>query len=353
MLPIGPLHVLRVKEAIPNRRQDDHAAAPPSWSPGPAVLPTEGEFFQCGSNLQFVQGSGRSQGSSGMLIDISRILGTTNHYLAAGGVKGDSHLPWHSLSNLSKIRQDLDMWAAGTEDASGTLESLFGQSDSTVLVLPKLVYHLIHCLIYRPFLPVDISELALGAGAQHQSWEIEATHMCFLYANAIAELVELVELGNQTAAVEWPALVGFCICTAGTVHIHSFHYSKAVATMASQDIASLIAVAQQSSEFLSREMMQQLSELRYAWAVVQHQCVTLQNMHIAHADLVKKCTAASPVVGQILGYQQPPRFSPSFHLENFFDRYPNQSFTFDAANLRLPDAVTSFTADAHTGNDLF
>lgn len=162
----------------------------PSWSPTPASLAVEGEIFQNGSNLQYHGASGKkSQGSSGMLIDIVRILGITNRYLAAGGVKGDSHFPWHSLSNLSKIRQDLDVWASGTQDVFSSVDTLFGQPDSTTLVLSKLVYHLIHCLIYRPFLPIDLAELA-GTG-QHQSWQIEATNLCFLHANAIAELVEL------------------------------------------------------------------------------------------------------------------------------------------------------------------
>lgn len=162
----------------------------PSWSPSPSSLAVEGEFFQIGSNLQYHGASGKKcQGSSGMVIDIVRILGITNRYLAAGGVKGDSHFPWHSLSNLSKIRQDLDVWASGTQDVFSSVDTLFGQPDSTTLVLSKLVYHLIHCLIYRPFLPIDLAELA-GTG-QHQSWQIEATNLCFLHANAIAELVEL------------------------------------------------------------------------------------------------------------------------------------------------------------------
>lgn len=162
----------------------------PAWMPNPGSLPVDGEFFQNGSNLQYHSATGKkSQGSSGMLIDIVRILGITNRYLAAGGVKGDSHFPWHSLSNLSKIRQDLDIWASGTQDVFSSVDALFGQSDSTTLVLSKLIYHLIHCLIYRPFLPIDLAELA-GTG-QHQSWQIEATNLCFLHANAIAELVEL------------------------------------------------------------------------------------------------------------------------------------------------------------------
>ncbi|ROV93749.1 hypothetical protein VSDG_06935 [Cytospora chrysosperma] len=274
----------------------------------------------------------KSQGSSGMLIDISRILGITNRYLAAGGVKGDSHFPWHTLSNLSKIRQDLDIWASGIEDVFSSLDTLFGQTDSTVLVLSKLIYHLIHCLIYRPFLPIDLAELA-GNG-QHQSWQIEATNMCFLHANAIAELVEL---GKQTATIEWPAFVGYCICTAGTVHIHGAYYSKAAP-------GGEMSVFSSSAEFLSREM-QQLSELRYAWASVQHQRETLQSIYNAHSELVKSLANM--------------RYSPVFQLEDFFDRYSNiggpggQSFNFDAANLSLSDVVVDFTTDAYTGHDLY
>jgi hypothetical protein len=307
----------------------------PCWSPNLASLPIEGEFFQSGSNLQYLQGSGKkSQGSTGMLIDISRILGITNQYLAAGGVKGDSHFPWHSLSNLSKIRQDLDIWASGTEDVFSSVDTLFGQADSTVLVLSKLIYHLIHCLIYRPFLPIDLAELA-GTG-QHQSWQIEATNMCFLHANAIAELVEL---GKQTATIEWPAFVGYCICTAGTVHIHGAHYNKNGAN-------NEMNVFSSSADFLSREM-QQLSELRYAWASVQHQRETLQGIYNAHSELVKSLANNSM------------RYSPVFHLEDFFDRYSNiggpggQTFRFDAANLSLSDVVVDFTTDTYTGHDLY
>ncbi|EJT80273.1 hypothetical protein GGTG_00276 [Gaeumannomyces tritici R3-111a-1] len=308
----------------------------PSWSPGPHSLPVEGEFFVSGSNLHYFQGSGkRSQGSSGMLIDISRILGITNRYLAAGGVKGDSHFPWHSLSNLSKIRQDLDIWASGTEDVFSSVGKLFGQPDSTVLVLSKLIYHLIHCLIYRPFLPIDLVELA-GSG-QHQSWQIEATNMCFLHANAIAELAEL---GKST--IEWPAFVGYCICTAGTVHVHGAFYSK----NSFGGDGSGGGVFSSSADFLSREM-QQLSELRYAWASVQHQRETLQGIYGAHAELVKSHA------------RNPMRYAPVFQLEDFFDRYSNiggpggQSFHFDSANISLSDVVVDYNPDVYTGHDLY
>lgn len=296
----------------------------PSWSPNSSSLPVEGEFFQTGSNLQYFQGSDKKpQGSMGMLIDITRVLGKTNRYLAAGGVKGDSHFPWHTLSTLSKIRQDLDVWSSGTEDVFSNLNALFGQADSTVLVLSKVIYHLIHCLIYRPFLPIDLAELA--ETGQHQSWQIEATNMCFLHANAI---MELVQLGKQAGIVDWPAFVGFCICTAGTVHVHGAHYSK-------QSSQGEVNVFGSSSDFLSREM-QFLGELRYAWASVQHQRETLQDIIHAHGELVKALARNSM------------RYTPGFHSEDFFDRYSNiggpggQSFSFDAANLRLSDVAIDF-----------
>ncbi|KAI1270770.1 hypothetical protein F5Y18DRAFT_369457 [Xylariaceae sp. FL1019] len=308
----------------------------PCWSPTPGSQAIEGEFFQSGINIHSLQGSVKKfQGGSGMLIDITRILGVTNRYLAAGGVKGDSHFPWHTLSSLSKIRQDLDIWASGTDDVFSSLDALFGHSESTVLVLSKLIYHLIHCLIYRPFLPIDLAELAVTG--QHQSWQIEATNMCFMHANAITELVEL---GKQTASTEWPAFVGYCICTAGTVHIHGVHYNRTGGRG-----GNMGAIAA-SADFLSREM-QQLSELRYAWASVQHQRETLQNVYNAHAELVKSLA------------NNAMRYSPAFNTENFFGRYaqlraPNgEPFTFDAANLSLKDIVIDFTVDTYTGHDLY
>ncbi|KAG7289716.1 hypothetical protein NEMBOFW57_006092 [Staphylotrichum longicolle] len=300
----------------------------------PNSIPMEGDFFQSYTNLQHLQGGGKkSQGSSGCSsIFVASWAQRTSTWRP--GVKGDSHFPWHSLSNLSKIRQDLDVWASGTQDVFSSVESLFGQADSTVLVLSKLIYHLIHCLIYRPFLPIDLAELA-GSG-QHQSWQIEATNMCFLHANAIAELVEL---GKQTASVEWPAFVGYCISTAGTVHIHGAHYSR-IGTAGDMNVFS------SSADFLSREM-QQLSELRYAWASVQHQRETLQGIYNAHSELIKSIA------------QSPMQYSAVFTLEDFFDRYSNiggpggESFSFDSANLSLADVVVDFTTDTYPGQGLY
>ncbi|PBP16578.1 Transcription factor Cys6 [Diplocarpon rosae] len=299
----------------------------PSWAPGPAVLPVEGDFFLNGSNLQYHAGAGKKcQGSSGMLIDIVRILGITNRYLAAGGVKGDSHFPWHALSNLSKIRLDLDIWASGTQDVFTSIDTLFGQPDSTTLVLSKLIYHLVHCLIYRPFLPIDLAELA-GTG-QHQSWQVEATNLCFLHANAIAELVEL---GKQSPSIEWPAIVGYCICTAGTIHVHGTHYKGGREG----------EVFSAAPDYLSREM-QQLSDLRFAWAAVQHQRDTLQTIYGCHAELVTS-----------LG-RHPMRYSPVFHREDFFDRYADLGLSCDGAHVSFTDIrPESLSPEQYTGHGLY
>ena len=269
----------------------------------------EGEYFQPRTNLQYAPGVGQSsQGSMGILIDITRILGITDGYLARGGVKGDSHFPWHSMSNLSKIRHDLDAWAVGNPDLFIDNAILVSHSDSCALILSKMIYHLIHCLVYRPFLPVDLAELR-GTG-QHQSWQIEATHLCFLHANAIGMLAEA---GRLSPSMEWPAFTGYCLVTAGTVHVHGAHYKELEG-----EVYSL------STEYLSQEL-QMLSELRMNWASAQHQKDTLQHIYGCHAELVKSLA------------NNPLRYSPVFHLEDFYDRYPGQSF--DGANVSFSDVV--------------
>ncbi|OAG07173.1 uncharacterized protein CC84DRAFT_1088799 [Paraphaeosphaeria sporulosa] len=287
----------------------------PSWQLHPGGMLLEGDYFPNGSNLQYMAGGRAGQGSMGMLIGIAKILGITNRYLAAGGVRGDSHFPWHSLSNLSKIRQELDIWASETQDTFTSIDALFGQPDSTILVLSKLVYHLIHCLIYRPFLPVDLAELS--GSSQHQSWQIEATNLCFLHANAIAELVEI---GRASSIIDWPAFVGYCVCTAGTIHIHGVHYRGQEGEVFSV-----------SPEFLSREM-HQLSELRFVWASVTHQRETLQNLYGCHNELVKSLAT------------NPMRFSSVFQLEDFFDRYPGH--VFDGSHVIFTDTPVEIVQES-------
>lgn len=289
----------------------------------PSAGPEAGEWFNpVGPNIQFTSDRRKGPGATALLVDITRILGVTHRYLAAGGVKGDSHFPWHALSNLSKIRQELDIWAAGTQDLFASIEALFGHPESTLLLLSKLIYHLVHCLLYRPFLPIDLAELR-GTG-QHQSWQIEATTLCFSHANAIAELVELA---RHAPRIEWPDLIAYCVCTAGTVHIHGVHYNGREGE-----------VFASSADFLTREM-NQLIWLRHSCSGVQHQREMLQAISACHADLVRTLAA------------RPVRFAPVFHLEDFFDRYPGLAV--EGAHVRLvdiDDPARFDRVDAHDGN---
>ena len=279
----------------------------PSWTHHLGAPPVEGELFSMQMNFQHHPETGQiAYGSIAMLIDIARILGSTNRYLANGGVKGDTHFPWHASSALSRLRHELDFWVSGNRDLFMDLGAVLSRADNVTLLLSKLIYHVIHCLIYRPFLPVDLAELQ-GSG-QHQSWQIEATNLCFLHANAI---IETCLLSKQNTSIEWPSFVGYCLATAGTVHVHGVHYRGQ-----EREVYSM------SADFLSQEM-QMLSDLRYKWAAIQHQKETLQKVYLCHSDLVKSLAS------------NPLRFSPVFHLEDFFDRYPGN--TFDGAHFTLPD----------------
>jgi hypothetical protein len=140
----------------------------------------------------------------------------------------------------------------------------------------------------------------------------------------------LIETGKQSASIEWPAFVGYCICTAGTVHVHGTHYKGTHDN----------EVFSQSSSFLSREM-QRLSELRYAWSSVQHQRETLQTIYGCHSELVKSLAS------------NPMRYSPVFHLEDFFDRYNDLGQFFDGAHISFADILLDPTQETYTGHDLY
>lgn len=292
----------------------------PAWKPSTSHKSVEGNYFPNGSSLPFASGvSAAGQGSGAMLVEIVRILGVTNKYLAAGGVKGDSHFPWHVQSTLSRIRLELDHWGDSTKDAFRSIETLFGQQDSMTFVLSKLVYHLIHCLLYRPFLPVDLNELQ--SNREEQPWQIEATNLCFMHANAIAELVEI---GKGKGILYWPSFVGFCVCTAGTIHVHGAHYMS----LRDGDVFA------NSADFLARETAQ-LSDLRWIWAGVQHQLDTLRVVYASHSQLVQ-ALACSPM-----------RFSPVFQMEDFFDRYPGAGI--DGSHITLTDIMVEDSRDSLTG----
>nr|OQO16810.1 hypothetical protein B0A51_16538 [Rachicladosporium sp. CCFEE 5018] len=293
----------------------------------PSLIPDEYVTMQVDSWQHTSQGvqstNGVFAGSSNlaMLARITKILGETNRYLAAGGVKGDSHFPWHAQSTISKLRVELNMWATSTQDAFKALDSAYGLPDSPALVLSKMVYHLIYCLIYRPFLPMDLAELT-GPG-QNQSWQIEATNLCFVHANAIAELVEI---GKNGVILDWSSFVGYCIATAGTIHVHGAHYLSATDG----------SLAARSADYLSREMVQ-LTDLRLVWAGVQQQLDTLKLVYNSHTQFVKSLA------------DNPMRYAPVFQMEDFFARYPEVMI--DGAHVSLVDVAVLPAFQQHSLHD--
>ncbi|GAM84249.1 hypothetical protein ANO11243_022430 [Dothideomycetidae sp. 11243] len=282
----------------------------PAWPLDRVPTYQEGHYFDTASNSHGAGAVTGRQGrsTSASLIEITRILGATTRYLAAGGVKSDAHSPWHLQSSLSRLRQDLEIWAGSNTEVFTANESLFSQNDGMQVVLARLVYHLVHCLIYRPFLPINLAELA---GAEQQPWQLEATNMCFLHANAIASLVEV---GRASSVVDWPPFVGYCLSTAATVHIHGAYYAGREGDFFVR-----------SSEFLSKEMSL-LNEIQSYHLGLQHQTETLQSVYGCHSRLVKSIENNSM------------HFSPAFQMQDFFDRYQGQYI--DGAHVILRDVTT-------------
>jgi hypothetical protein len=252
----------------------------------------EGSLFQRGSNLHFMNTDAQDHGDSGIFIEIVRILGTAHRYLAAGGPKADSHFPWHTESTLSKIRQELDLWITDHQYTYSSVENAFSSLDSYTIMLSKIVYHLVHCLIYRPFIPINVFELTTAS--QQQAWRIEATNVCFYHANAIAEHVQL---WKANIAVDFPAFLGYCMATAATVHLHGAYYAEG---------GGVFAASKSHWDFQTRQLL----ELRKVYDGVQYQSDFLRSVRQRHATLVKN--TVSPTV---------LRSSPVFSYEDFFDRY--------------------------------
>ncbi|KAF2722436.1 hypothetical protein K431DRAFT_327069 [Polychaeton citri CBS 116435] len=289
----------------------------PAWQPNGSPIWLDGDFFTTASSLpESSISSGVSKGSGAALVDIARILGEANSYLAVGGFRSDSFFPWHDHSRLSRIRADLDRWASTTQEAFHSVSELFGHSESTTWVFSKLIYHLIHCLIYRPFLPVNNTEL--HRTGQNHLWHLEAISSCFLHANAIAELLEI---GTSTAT-DWPPGVAYCIFNAATIHVHGAYYKHPLDGV----------VFGRSTDYLSHEV-DMLYRLANIWLCAQHQLQLLQTV----------CTRHS----QLLGTLDADLASSLFQSGDFYNRYVGLQI--DPAYIALTPPTTGRT-DAAKGS---
>lgn len=252
-------------------------------------LPSDGLLF-CEAGLGTVLPAGPQIPNSNLLVDVVRILGRTIRYIQSGGVRGDSHFPWHSASNLSRIRSELNAWAAARDLRDGVPPT----PDATSLFLARSVWHAIHCLIYRSFLPIDLAELD-GNGTQ-QAWQMDATKVCFQHANA---LVDLIAVGALTPAIEWPAFTGFSLITAASVLVHGVFYRGSDAFRRCRgNLAAVLA---------------QVRALTAIWSCMRQQLCTLRKLYRSHEELVAT-------------YGPPHRRSAAaaasvFPLDDFYDRY--------------------------------
>jgi Fungal specific transcription factor domain len=140
-------------------------------------------------------------------IGIISILGRAISYLQRGGVKGDTHFPWHSNSKLASLRGELATWCSSAPQMFQDPLSTTG-SDGPMRLLTITCYHLIHCLIFRDFLPVDAQqELAsASATAVHRTWQAETTDACLSSAN---EVVNAVQASSNAEVVYPPPFIGY------------------------------------------------------------------------------------------------------------------------------------------------
>ncbi|KAF2016813.1 hypothetical protein BU24DRAFT_477753 [Aaosphaeria arxii CBS 175.79] len=273
------------------------------------LLPVELRRFVCQETSE------ASESRVALLIKITRILGLTTKYLASGGLDGDTEYPWSPQSKLSDIQQYLNKWISSAGKEFTTVESLIGRPDSMPLLMSKLIYHVIYCSIYRPFLPIELTELT-NPGL-YQPWRTKATFLCFSHANAITEIVEIA---NTNRSIHWPAFVSYCLCTAATVHMHGSYYYKDT-----KGVSEQFKVYEKSPELLSREMTQ-LESLTKVWHNVRQQIDTLRALKNAHHSLFHEIC------------KMPMRYRPSFFLGDFFDRYSylggedSWKLNFDALN---------------------
>jgi hypothetical protein len=225
----------------------------------------------------------------GRLIEITRILGLADKYLVAGGPKSDSHYHWHEHSMLSRVRHQLELWATATQDTFRSLDVIFGRPESVILALSRLVYHLVYCLIYRSFMPIDLEELSTSG--QDPPWRIEAMNLCFFHGNAIPELIDSWKTATSK---DIPAFAAYCLAVAGTVHVHG-HYYRGERSGASSS----------SKAFLKLEF-RHLAEIEREWEGVQNQLKHLQTIFKAHSEVIRSM-AGGPLLGASYG--------------SFFDRY--------------------------------
>jgi len=286
----------------------------PAWPYDVSNVYQEGALFSTGNIVRHETGGVGSDSPSASLIGIVRVLGLANRYLGSSQNRSDSHVPWQTQSELSVIRGELQIWANEHPQMFSGVDHLLSQIESPTIILSRLVFHVIHCLLYRPFLPLDLMELT--GPEHHKSWQMEATNMAFFHASTINDLLDHA---TRISTQEWTSFVGYCLCTAGTIHIHGALYTP---REGSDNFSKSI-------DYLT-QTMNQLDEIKAYHAGCFHAGETLQRVCAAHSHLVKSIAASG-------------RYSPILHFDNFFDRYPG--LIVDAGHVVLSDVAMDHPPD--------
>jgi len=190
------------------RDSDIKLRLPSSQASFSAGEPNEGTYFSGTTFSSATPGIGPPMSLEAAFIGIISILGRATSYLQHGGVKGDTHFPWHSNSKLASLRGELTVWMSSVPQrlqAPGLLD----ESERTIASLTINCYHLIHCLIFRDFLPVDYQRESVGVSTSsvHRTWQAETTEACIQNANDIAIMLQAAQ--TQSMNLNIPPFIGY------------------------------------------------------------------------------------------------------------------------------------------------
>ena len=168
--------------------------------------PIEGPFFSPTTFRSSTPGLGPISAEMSF-IGIVSILGRATSYLQRGGVKGDTHFPWHSNSELASLRTGLATWYASVPQRYQSTGGVVNQSDASMTLLTMNCYHLIHCLIFRDFLPVDYQRESNSTTttAVNRTWQSETAEACISSANEIGNILQVTQ---NTPGTNVPPVIG-------------------------------------------------------------------------------------------------------------------------------------------------
>src|SRR5690606_603787 len=108
------------------------------------------------------------------------------------------------------------------------------------------------------------------------SFRISATRTAFLHANALFDVIESLRRAKQSpGTMVYPSIVGYCLASAATVHLHGIHYVNAGGDV----------YHHHAGTYLVREM-RLLRKIGDQWACAKVQHETLKRLIQAHEECV-------------------------------------------------------------------